>query len=111
MSLSDVAARLNVTDTTVMRLEASELKGTVQLHSLQRAAAALECDLVYMLVPRVPLDQMVDERRQHLASALEQAVCRNMALEGQLVDDPRVARWRNDRPREQVAYHRLWKDW
>ena len=42
---------MGVTQPTVQRLELSEAEGAIQLKSLRRAAEALDCDLVYALVP------------------------------------------------------------
>jgi hypothetical protein len=42
---------------TVHSLQAGELAGTVEVATLVRAADALGCDVVYALVPRVPLQQ------------------------------------------------------
>jgi predicted DNA-binding mobile mystery protein A len=44
--------RLKVRQQTADKLEASERRGTITLASLRRAAAALDADLVYALVPR-----------------------------------------------------------
>src|SRR5215217_7999866 len=52
MSAADLAERMGVTQSTVARLESSERDGRIQLDTLQRAADALDCDLVYALVPR-----------------------------------------------------------
>jgi hypothetical protein len=51
----------------VHQLEQAEIRGSIPLSSLQRAAAALNCEVCYVLVPAEPLDQMV--RRQALARA------------------------------------------
>lgn len=59
MSAGQLASRMGVSATSVLSLEANERTGRAQLATLQRAADALDCDLVYALVPRQPLEHQV----------------------------------------------------
>jgi predicted DNA-binding mobile mystery protein A len=52
ITASDVAGRMRVTQKSVFRLEMAEKSGTITLKALRRAADALECDVVYAVVPR-----------------------------------------------------------
>jgi|SaaInlStandDraft_1057018.scaffolds.fasta_scaffold58595_2 predicted DNA-binding mobile mystery protein A len=52
MKLKDLAKRLSVNDSTVSRMENREVDGTITLNSLRKLADAMDCDLVYGLVPR-----------------------------------------------------------
>ena len=45
VSTSELALRLGVSQSTVVRLEQSEAKGSISLNTLERAAAALGCDI------------------------------------------------------------------
>ena len=54
MSAAALAARMGTTAGAVTRLEQSEAGDRIRLDTLHRAADALECDLVYLLVPRRP---------------------------------------------------------
>ena len=47
-----LAARMGVSPARISVLERDEQKGAVTLKMMARAAAALECDFVYALVPR-----------------------------------------------------------
>jgi hypothetical protein len=58
----------------------------VRLDTLRRAADALGCDLVYLLVPRRPLDAVVRDRARELARGQVAAVQQTMRLEGQATD-------------------------
>ena len=51
MSTTQLAHRLGVAQSTVVRLEQSEERGTISLESLQRVAGALGCSLTYDLKP------------------------------------------------------------
>ncbi len=83
MSSMDLAARLGVNESTVLRLEASERADTAQLSSLRRAAAALDCDLVYALVPRRSLETMVLTQARLRAADFVTPVRHTMLLEDQ----------------------------
>jgi predicted DNA-binding mobile mystery protein A len=83
MSAAVLAARLGTTAGAVTRLEQSEAGDRIGLETLRRAADALECDLVYLLVPRRPLSEVVWERARELAHAHTAAVEQTMLLEGE----------------------------
>lgn len=51
LSSTEFGHRLGVTQSTALRLEQSEQKGSITIHSLRRAAHALGCRLEYKLVP------------------------------------------------------------
>lgn len=90
MTTYQLASRLEVSQPTVSGLEASEGMETIRLDTLRRVADALGCDLVYALVPRKPLDRMVEERARAVAASMLGQVRQTMALEGQSVE-PRLA--------------------
>lgn len=86
LSQHDLAERLGVNQTTVRRLERSELDRVAQLSTLQRAAEAMDCDLVYALVPRESLQGIVEKRLARQLVEHVAAVHQSMLLEAQLPD-------------------------
>lgn len=50
--LAEVSTRLGLLPSSLSRLETSERRGSIRLDSLRRAADALGCELVYVLLPR-----------------------------------------------------------
>jgi len=112
MSTRQLAARMGVAQATVVQLERSEANGTVQLATLRRAADALNCDVVYALVPRDgSLERTVQEQARRRASALVNAVDRSMELEGQAVTEPAEMRAAMGRAVLQLAAsRRLWDE-
>lgn len=90
MSSLELGRRMGIDNSNVVRLEQSERAGGIRLDTLRRAADALECDLVYALVPRRPLAEMVDEQARRRASALVQQVDHSMRLEDQQVEPSAV---------------------
>lgn len=109
MTLEDLASRLGVTRSVLSRLEASEQKQTIQLDSLRRIAEAMDCELVYALVPRQPLQAMVDQQRARAAQELESRTRTHMRLEGQHESDPSLAEWRKEHSASLISDRRLWK--
>jgi len=91
MTAEDLAGRMGLTQSAVTRLEQSERSGRIQLDTLQRVADALECDVVYALVPRRNLEEMVTERARELALERLGRVEHTMALESQAVEERRMA--------------------
>lgn len=86
MTADQLGRRMEVSRQRVLELEESEARGAVTLESLERAAHALDCRLVYALVPRVPLDELVQERATKLARKQLRATGHSMALEDQAVN-------------------------
>jgi predicted DNA-binding mobile mystery protein A len=88
MSAAALADRLGITSGAVTRLEQSEAAGRARLETLRRAADALGCDLVYLLVPRRPLTAVVRDRARELARLQVAAVEQTMRLEDQATGEP-----------------------
>lgn len=86
MTTAQLAKRLGVSQPRVVGIEQAEAKGAITLDSLERAAHALDCQLVYALVPRKPLDALVAERATRLATTRLNATRHSMALEAQALN-------------------------
>lgn len=91
MSGPELAARMGLSQSRVAELEASEAHGSVRLDTLRRAAEALDSEVVYFVVPRKQLSQMVDDQARRKASAMLTQVAHHGRLEDQELD-PRTAR-------------------
>ncbi|HEX05493.1 MAG TPA: mobile mystery protein A [Bacteroidetes bacterium] len=86
MTTTQMAKRLGVVQSRAVAIEQAETKGTITLNTLEKAAHALDCRLVYALVPRKPLDELVAERAEHLARKRLESTRHSMALEAQGID-------------------------
>lgn len=86
MTTAQLAKRLGVSQPRVVGIEQAEAKGAITLDSLERAAHALDCRLVYALVPRKPLDALVEARAARLAERRLGSTRHTMALEAQAMD-------------------------
>jgi predicted DNA-binding mobile mystery protein A len=85
MTTQQLARRLNVSQPSVTALEQSEAKGSIELATLRRVAEALDCTLVYALVPNRPLDAMVRDRARDFLRRRRAPIEHSMALEDQKV--------------------------
>jgi predicted DNA-binding mobile mystery protein A len=92
MPATQLARRLGVVTSTVTRLETSEADDSISLATLRRAAAALGCELHYVLVPRESLADTLESRATTLARQRMAAVSHSMALEAQATSPDTVVR-------------------
>ena len=83
MSAAELGARMGLSKARVLAIEKSEAAGALNLDTIHRAAEALDCTLVYVLIPRKPLDQTVRERALEVAAEHLSAVDHTMRLEDQ----------------------------
>jgi len=89
LSQATMGKKLHIKRQSYAQSEAAEERGAISLTSLQRAAEAMDCELVYFIVPRegvastyTELAQIHDPGFKHL-----RAVEHSMALEGQGITD------------------------
>ena len=83
MSLRQLAERTGLSKTAVHSAESNESKGTIRLDSLRKLAEAMDCDLVYAMVPRDSLSNILERQAEHLAASLVARVSESMELEAQ----------------------------
>jgi predicted DNA-binding mobile mystery protein A len=87
MTTAQLAKRLGVQQPRVIELEHGEADGNVTIKSLERAAEALGCRLVYTFVPEKPLVETIRERALAIAERQLASVEQTMLLEAQAVTD------------------------
>ncbi len=100
MTHGQLAERLGVTASSVSALEKSEAEGAASLKSLTRAADALGCELFYVMVPRRPLQETIEERARQMASDRLGVVAHTMRLEEQTLTSKELREQFNDLVRE-----------
>lgn len=84
-----VAKKAGITQQAYAQFERGEASGTLSLSNLQRTAEAMDCELVYFLVPRTGRAKSFSELAMQLDPdfAHLKASEHSMALEGQAVGD------------------------
>lgn len=86
VTTSGLAKRLGRYPSHVTHIEKAETDYRITLGNLREAAEALDCDLVYFLVPRGgSLRELAERKARAQASALVRSVEHSMALEDQAV--------------------------
>jgi predicted DNA-binding mobile mystery protein A len=85
MSTAQLATRLGIKQPSLVALEKSEAKSTIELATLRRVAEALDCTLVYALVPNKPLETTIRDRARAFARRRRGPVEHSMLLEDQKV--------------------------
>lgn len=91
MSQAVLAERLRVTGAAVNQLEHAERRGGITIGKLSEVAGALDCTLVYALVPNSTLEQTVTTQARAVAEQLLGYAARTMALEAQDIEAERQA--------------------
>lgn len=86
MTTAQLGKRIGVTQSRAFDIEKGEVAGKITLDSLERAAHALDCRLVYALVPREPLEPLAQERALKRARNKLTSTSHSMALEDQRVN-------------------------
>ena len=93
LSARQLAALAGFDSASVFRLERREVQGTVTLGYLDRAAQAMNCRLIYAIVPNDDfgsLEAILDERAKAAAEKIFSQVEHSMRLEGQGSQDSRA---------------------
>lgn len=111
-SSRQLAQRLGVSPSSILRLQQREAQGKASLGSLEQAAKAMNCRLVYSIIPQEgfnTLQDIVDQKATEMATLIIQRARHTMALEGQGLD--------NEETKEDIAHlssqlkghHTLWE--
>jgi predicted DNA-binding mobile mystery protein A len=85
MTTAQLARRMGVKQPRIVELERAEKDGKITLLSLERAAEAMGCRVVYVLVPERPLTDVLQDRAKAAADMRLAAVDQTMRLESQAV--------------------------
>jgi predicted DNA-binding mobile mystery protein A len=112
MTTGQLAKRLGVQQPRIIELERGEATGSITVKSLERAAEALGCRLVYVLVPEAPLADTIRKRASVIANEQLASVEQTMRLEAQGVNDKALHEEAHQRLVEKLLRRpaRLWDE-
>jgi predicted DNA-binding mobile mystery protein A len=102
------AARVGIAAATLHKSEQSEADERISLAQLRKLAEGLDCELVYGLVPRKPLTEMVQEQATRIARSEILGVAHSMGLEDQRPSEGYVRKQLDQRRAELLS--RKWSD-
>lgn len=86
MTTAQLGQRIGVSQPRVVAIEKAEKNKSITLESLEKAARAMDCRVVYALIPVKPLNDLVEERALLIAKNRLESTQHSMALEAQSVD-------------------------
>ncbi len=87
MSARQVAERQGVSRQAIAEQESREAEGSITLSALRRAAEAMGCDLFYVVVPQLPMPELLRQRARAVVAKNLGRVAHSMGLEDQAVSD------------------------
>ena len=85
MTTDQLAHRLGVKQPSVMQMQQSEAKGSIELATLRRVADALDCTLVYAFLPKKSLEETVRARARNFIrrrAPVEQSMLEDQKVQG-----------------------------
>jgi len=85
MTSKQLGVRLGTSQQAARDIERREMAGSVTLTSLEEAAKALHCKLVYHLIPCEPIEQIIEKQINKKAMESLKYVAHHMTLEDQQV--------------------------
>lgn len=109
MSQRALADRLGIRPPSVAKLEKSEAEGGISIGKLEEVARALDCTLVYALVPNSTLQATVEKQARLVAAESLGYVAVTMGLEDQAVESERLGDQLADESERVIAENRVWR--
>ncbi len=112
MTTGQMAKRMKVHQPRIIEMEKGEATGKITVHSLERAAEALGCRLIYVLVPEKPLTETMRGQAERAAERQLAIVEQTMLLEAQSVTNKQLRRETKQRLVEELLQKpaRLWNE-
>jgi predicted DNA-binding mobile mystery protein A len=86
LTTRQLARRMGVSQAAVVAAERSEVNQDLTLTTLRRYAQAMDCEVVYALIPRRPLEEQIEAQADQVAREEVRRVRESMALENQSTD-------------------------
>ncbi len=87
MSGRQLGERIGVSQPRIVQMEKDELSGSLTLKTMRQVAEAMDCVLVYAMVPRTSLDETMRDQAIKVAAQRLSRTSHAMFLEDQLVSN------------------------
>ena len=87
MSSPQLGRLLGVSKAQVSQMERMEIDDRITLKQLRRVAEKLECELVYAVVPRSSINEMIRDRANFKAIKIVETASKHMILESQQLSE------------------------
>lgn len=86
MSGTQLAERLGLSRNRISVLERKEVEGDVTLTQLRELAEQLNCNFTYAIIPKKPIEEIIEDRATEIATQSLDTNDQNMFLEAQSID-------------------------
>ncbi|MEN0039389.1 MAG: mobile mystery protein A [Cellvibrio sp.] len=90
MSGAQLARKMGLTRSQISQSEKNELSGAISLKTMQALAEAMNCRVVYALVPNATIEEIVANQAQKKAEQLVRQTHIHMALESQALNSEQL---------------------
>ena len=112
MSSYVLAQRLGCAPSNISTMEKREKQGSITLETLEQVAQAMNCKLVYCLIPLEPLDKMLERQARIVAKKKIRLINHSMKLEEQGLNPQQLQRQEEELVKEllQGNSKKLWND-
>jgi len=90
MTSLQLAKRLNVSRRRAVMIEQAEIEDSTTLKTLKQAAQAMNCKLVYAIVPQASITQILEEQAREFVKRHLKDVSHHMDLESQSVKNQKA---------------------
>ena len=110
MSGAQLGRRMGMKAQSVADIEKSEASGTIQLKTLRRVAEALDCIVVYALIPKSSLEDVVQRRAHEIARKELIRIAHTMDLEAQGLSQEEREEQIETYIRDHLRERDLWED-
>jgi len=87
MNTRQLGERCNVSSERIIKIEADEAEGRTTLNTLEKAAKAMDCKLVYAFVPLSGILEFIEKTAENKAKAQLERASHHMVLEDQKVSN------------------------
>lgn len=87
MTAEQLGKRLHAIQQRVSAIEKAEPIGALRIKTLEEVALALNCDLVYFLVPKQPIEKMLERQAYKIARKRIEQSSHSMDLEEQSISE------------------------
>jgi predicted DNA-binding mobile mystery protein A len=114
MSVAQLAKRLGLSRGRITQLENAEIEDAVTLRALKEVANAMECELVYAIVPKngLTLEDIIKARANQIANEKISRVAHSMSLEEQALDNEAIRNQKDELVKSLIEHlnKKLWAE-
>lgn len=90
MTALQLAKRINVSRRRITKIEEDEMQEALTIKTLKNIANAMECQLVYAIVPKTTIMQTIENQAKKIVSKQLKEISHHMNLENQGITDQKI---------------------